>query len=128
MLVLASARPASAQWDIIKWLEELSGPGHLILNHFDLRVGCRWKEQPEVQPQAGDFAALVWTAPAGVPAVLCDQNPITRKDGTYAGQALWKSVQSFFTVGITAPWFTGTGTNRSSTRRARRRHTSRRSD
>ena len=31
-ILLGIARPASAQWNIIKWLEELSGPGHFVLN------------------------------------------------------------------------------------------------
>ena len=37
-ILLCFARPASAQWDFLKWLEELSGPGHFVMNGVDVAV------------------------------------------------------------------------------------------
>ena len=40
-ILLCFARPASAQWDFLKWLEELSGPGQFVMNGVDVAVYCR---------------------------------------------------------------------------------------
>jgi len=48
-IVLGSARPASAQWGIIKWLEGLSGPGHFTMWSVESHFGCIKKAQPEAE-------------------------------------------------------------------------------
>ena len=111
-IVLCAARPASAQWAIIKWLEELSGPGKVMVQRIDLaHFGCRWKDQPRGK-DATAFNASVARTNSLERALVCDSNPFQRGGvGYYADKPLWKSVESFFTVNLTAPWFTGTGTN-----------------
>ena len=104
-IVLCAARPASAQWGIIKWLEELSGPGKVVVQQFDLaHFGCRYKDQNQqpVKVDANEFEKNL----------VCDSIPTQRAGaGPYANKPLWMSVESFFTVKLTTPWFTGTGTN-----------------
>jgi hypothetical protein len=114
VFLLCTPRPASAQWGIIKWLEELSGPGRIVVNQLDIHFGCRWKDQPQKPTGSTDdpFKKALRTAPV-LPDLACDQNPFPRKsDGTrYADAALWKSVHHYYIVGVTLPWFKGTGTN-----------------
>ena len=39
-IIAGFARPASAQWSFLKWLEELSGPGPFHMNGFDVAFYC----------------------------------------------------------------------------------------
>jgi hypothetical protein len=97
VLLLGAARPASAQWRIIKWLEELSGPGDFVVNQIDVPFGCRGKDQKD--------ESLDWRP-------FCDQNLFPRTAASEsARQTAWKSVRWFFTGTVTFPWFKGTGTN-----------------
>jgi hypothetical protein len=112
VLLLSAARPASAQWRIIKWLEELSGPGHMVVQQLEIRFGCRWKDQPEQGKEREAFSESMRKAPLSRRLIFCDLNSTPREDASkYKGQPALESVHSFFTVTGTAKWFTGTGTN-----------------
>jgi len=94
VLLLGAARPASAQWRIIKWLEELSGPGDLVVNQIDVPFGCRGKDK-----------SLDWLP-------FCDQKFFPLAAASKSDRlTAWKSVRWFFVGTVTLPWFTGTGTN-----------------
>ena len=96
-ILLCAARPASAQWKIIKWLEELSGPGNFVVNQIDVPLGCRLKDQKD--------KSLDWHP-------FCDQNLFPRAGTSESDrQRAWKSVRWFLVGTVTFPWFTGTGTN-----------------
>ena len=95
--LLCAPRPASAQWKIIKWLEELSGPGHLVVQQIDVPIGCRWRDDKQ--------EALDWRP-------FCDQNLFPRPGTSESDrQTAWKRVRSFFVGTVTLPWFKDTGTN-----------------
>ena len=82
-LTLLSARPASAQWSWIRWIQELSGPGDFILNGPTVTFGCFLKNDVR--------------APVGPPYMhlFCDKG----KD--------WRNVERF--MGVT--FALGDGTN-----------------
>jgi len=98
-LLLTAARPASAQWNIIKWLEELSGPGHFVLNGAEVHLGCQLKGQANAETQTA-----ATQGPAILRGLFCDQNLTTPKGST---TQVWKEVRYFFAVLAAG----GTGTN-----------------
>src|SRR5262245_10788854 len=89
--VAVSVRPASAQWDWLKWLEELSGPGHFVMWGPDVTLFCKTKAQP-----AG--AQQITASPYKY--FECDKDP----RGTVPN---WKQVTSFYGV----RYLFGQGTN-----------------
>jgi hypothetical protein len=85
-MVLLSARPASAQWDWFKWIQELSGPGPFELNGVTVTFGCeidRQAKQPDRQ------------SPAAYRYLFCDK------------ANNWKTVKRFYGVTLA----TGDGEN-----------------
>ena len=82
-ILLCFARPASAQWDFLKWLEELSGPGHFVMNGADVAVYCGPKTTSQSRTEIYHYA-------------FCDRDPAT-----------WNNVKWF--VGAQLLW--GRGTN-----------------
>lgn len=111
-IVLASARPAFAQWGIIKWLEELSGPGPFWALVSEVHYPCFLRKPPDRSPDEKTKLDGLWdrrTVNPGklkhrlwVPEFACDQvtnmwkshNPLEP-----SRIATWKDVHSFITVG-----------------------------
>jgi len=65
-ILFGIARPASAQWNIIKWLEELSGPGYFVLYGGEVHVGCKFDKVD---------SKITATGPKALRVLFCDQNP-----------------------------------------------------
>ena len=93
MSLLATARPASAQWNIIKWLEELSGPGYFVLYGGEVHVGCVF-DKVDVK--------ISGTGPKGLRVLFCDQNrtPVDSRQ-------VWEKTRFFVAIQAAG----GTGTN-----------------
>jgi hypothetical protein len=62
-ILLCTPRPASAQWDIIKWLEGLSGPGHFLLFGGEVHLGCVTKAPALLRTGTGLIQAAFETGP-----------------------------------------------------------------
>ncbi len=96
-ILFGIARPASAQWNIIKWLEELSGPGYFVLYGGEVHVGCDLFRKANKEL---DTAAR--TGPAALRKLFCDQNP------TAVGSSrVWEQTRLFLAV----QGAVGTGSN-----------------
>jgi hypothetical protein len=86
-LVLLSARPASAQYDWIKWIQQLSGPGPFELQGVTVTFGC--------------------VAGRKVPPVVTSDNPPIYRYLFCDAANNWKSVTRFYAV----TFATGDGEN-----------------
>jgi len=91
MILLCAARPAAAQWKIIQWLEELSGPGYFTMIGFESHLGCMEKGGL----LATEAKAALQEGPVLLRSFLCDQNPTTLAK---ANREAWKEVGLYFTV------------------------------
>ena len=105
-ILLATAQPASAQWDWIKWLEELSGPGHFVLYGGETHVGCQFKTLGDAKTNS-ELQAQARTGPAILRGLFCDQNPREVTLSPTNTTHVWKQVRSFWSI-MSAY---GTGTN-----------------
>ena len=82
-VLLFSPTRAFAQWDIIKWIQELSGPGPFEVDYgLDVSVACKPRDTPRSEV----------TIPAEIPKnpdeygwFFCDKRPHT-----------WRNVQRFY--------------------------------
>jgi hypothetical protein len=77
-LVLASARPASAQWFILKWLENLSPPGKFLVNGVEFSMLCADKAPTPEAMKAGDVrgaTAVSKGRPSDYRYLFCDRDP-----------------------------------------------------
>ncbi len=98
-ILLCTPRPASAQWDIIKWLEGLSGPGHFLMFGGEVHLGCITKSPPTATEQErASIKAAFETGPQALRAIFCDQNPTPVKGAKETGRQVWKDVKAYFTV------------------------------
>ena len=92
-LLLTAARPASAQWNIIKWLEELSGPGKFTMYGGEVHFGCNYPRGVDAESNQG---------PKAFRALFCDQNPTPAGSGR-----VWEQAHLFWTAQLAG----GTGSN-----------------
>jgi len=78
--IVFAPRPAFAQWDWLKWLEELSGPGHFIVNGVQVTFLCT-ADRPDLP-----IAQTLKSRPAAQQVFFCDSG------------RNWKHVKSFWGV------------------------------
>lgn len=77
-ILVGFARPASAQWSLLKWLEELSGPGDFVMNGVDVALYCGPKTVSAKNTEVYGY-------------LFCDRDPATWTDVKWAvgAQLLW---------------------------------------
>jgi hypothetical protein len=85
-MVVLSARPASAQWEWFKWIQELSGPGPFELSGVSVTFGCTGSNPNRVLTEG----------PPVYRVLFCDRNPDS-----------WRTVKRFWGVTVA----TGDGKN-----------------
>jgi hypothetical protein len=66
-MIVLSARPASAQWEWFKWIQELSGPGPFVVNGPTISFSCTHRDDEGLK----EFRS----APAVYRGIQCDRIP-----------------------------------------------------
>jgi hypothetical protein len=79
-MIALSARPAWAQWEWFKWIQELSGPGPFELHGATFTFGCR---------DDAESVSTEDTSPLAYRGLFCDRVPHR-----------WKSVDRFLAVTV----------------------------
>jgi hypothetical protein len=98
-ILLCTPRPASAQWDIIKWLEGLSGPGDFWMIGGEVHLGCVTKAPATgAEQDRASIKVAFETGPQALRSLFCDQNPTPVKGAKDTGRQVWKDVKAYFTV------------------------------